>query len=86
MSWVLLLIQLIPTIIKIVEAIVKWTKKLPTREERSEARKELRGLARAHVAALRATKDAKVYASMAEADAEKDFAEMLERVKARASA
>ena len=38
MSWVLMLIQLIPTLIKIVSAISDWITRLETRPERVEAR------------------------------------------------
>lgn len=51
MSWILLLIQLIPTIVKIWEAIRDLIQRLPE-QERPEARRHVRALARHHVREL----------------------------------
>lgn len=81
MSWVLLLIELIPTLVKVVTAIMELIKQLPTRAERKVARGELRGLAKLHVGAMR-KKEAGIV-EMAAGDATRDFAALLERLKAR---
>lgn len=47
MSWILLLIQALPTLIQIVKAIWEWTRQLD-REKRDAYRKRVRDLVRTH--------------------------------------
>lgn len=76
MTWVLLLLELVPALIKIVSAIVQLIQKLKTRPERTAARRELRGLARAHVRRLRTPDTA-----FAEDGAVKDLVALKERLE-----
>ena len=57
MSWILLLIELVPVVIKTVNVILELIKLLP-RRERPEARRALGALARKHVRKVRAKRGA----------------------------
>ncbi len=84
MSWVLLLIELIPTVIKIINAIMDLIRQLP-RGERPAARRELHATARRHVESLREQKH-RVQVEFAVGDAQHDLAAMLARLEQQVGA
>lgn len=81
MSWVLLLIQLIPTLISVIKSILEMIDKLKTKPERVAARKELRELAKAHVTAPE--QHGLAASATREAAARDDLTAMLDRLTAR---